>query len=199
MKMPPATRDSGVEDSPLVEVMDHLGRVLAAVPATEVRRQQLCHRSVAILLFDEAGRLFLRKRQSRRGQGPERWDVPARSPVFSGESLLDAATRALEATLGIHSERLRQVRVMEPSLENGNEFLHIFTLVRPEGSPGHGQQPGQQNGNGHLNGQHDEAGGYFFGPEELGCLLRDFSELVSARFLLLAQTLKLTKRERRPW
>lgn len=164
--------------------MDQLGRVLAAMPLGEVRRQQLCHRSVVILLYDDTGRLFLRKRPAQRGKGPERWDVPVRSPVYSGESLQDAATRAMKTILGIHAERMRLMQAIVPSLENGNEFLHVFSLARPEGST--------------IQGQPGEADNYFFGPEELRCLLRDFSELVSARFLLLAQELKLTKRERRP-
>jgi isopentenyl-diphosphate delta-isomerase len=184
MKTPPATSLSSTEQEPLVEVMDLQGRLLAAMPLAEVRRQQLCHRSVVILLYDDAGRLFLRKRPALRGKGPERWDIPARSPVFLGEALQDAATRALEAILGIHAERMRLVQGIGPSLENGNEFLRVFSLARPEGSP--------------IQGQSGEAESYFFGPEELRCLLRDFSELVSARFLLLAQELKLTKRERRP-
>jgi isopentenyl-diphosphate delta-isomerase len=164
--------------------MDKTGRPLAAMPAAEVRRQLLCHRSVVILLYDEAGRLYLRKRPGLRSQGPERWDTPARSPVFRGESLQDAATRALESTLGQHAERMRLVQVMAPSLENGNEFLHVFSLARPEGGASQGNA--------------GEGESYFFGPEELRCLLRDFSELVSARFLLLAKELKLPKRERRP-
>lgn len=184
MKFVPATSASSTENSPLVEVMDRHSRVLAAMPVSEVRRQQLCHRSVLILLYDETGRLFLRKRPRLRGQGPERWDIPVRSPVLSGESLQDAATRALDATLGIHAERMRLVQVIPPSLENGNEFLHVFTLVRPEGSAQHNQQ--------------DEASGYFFGSEELGCLLRDFSELVTARFLMLAKAVQLTTLGRRP-
>ena len=75
-----------------MEVVDQLGRVLAAMPEAEVRRQQLCHRSVVILLYDEAGRLLLRKGANLRGQGPVRWDLPAHSPVFQGEALLDAAS-----------------------------------------------------------------------------------------------------------
>lgn len=183
MKTLPATSVSSADLGPLVEVMDGHGRPLAAMPMAEVRRQQLCHRSVVILLYDEAGRLFLRKRPSLRGQGPERWDIPARSPVFRGESLQDAATRALEATLGIHAERMRLEQALMPSLENGNEFLHVFSLARPEGGASQGNA--------------GEAESYFFGPEELRCLLRDFSELVSARFLMLAKELKLPKRERR--
>jgi len=184
MKTSSATSVSSTDQGPLVEVMDRHNRVLAAMPVSEVRRQQLCHRSVVILLHDEAGRLFLRKRPAARRQGPERWDLPVRSPVFRGEAVQDAATRALEQTLGIHAERMRLVQVLAPSLENGNEFLHVFALTRPEGGATQGQ-PG-------------ESDSYFFGHEELRCLLKDFSELVSARFHLLARTLKLPKRERRP-
>lgn len=184
MKKTSQTSASSAEDSPLVEVMDRNNRALAAMPAAEVRRQQLCHRSVVILLFDEAGRLFLRKRPRLRGQGPERWDLPVRSPAFSGESMQDAATRALEEVLGIHAERMRLVQVIPPSLENGNEHQHVFSLVRPEGSAQHDPQ--------------SESEGYYFGAEEMECLLRDFRELVAARFLLLAQALQLMSRRRRP-
>ncbi|MBA4358438.1 MAG: isopentenyl-diphosphate delta-isomerase, partial [Desulfovibrio sp.] len=87
-----------------MEVMDLQGRTLAALPMPEIRRQQLCHRSVVILLFDEHGRLFLRKRPRLRGQGAKRWDIPMRSPVYCGEAVQDAATRVLEAVLGIRAE-----------------------------------------------------------------------------------------------
>jgi isopentenyl-diphosphate delta-isomerase len=184
MKIHPATSASSTDQGPLVEVMDQHNRVLAAMPVAEVRRQQLCHRSIVVLLYDEAGRLFLRKRPGLGGQGPERWDTPVRSPVFRGEALQDAATRTLEATLGIHAERMRLVQAIAPSLENGNEFQHVFSLARSEDSASQGQL--------------DEADNYFFGPEELRCLLRDFSELVSARFILLAKELKLPRRESRP-
>jgi len=163
--------------------MDKHNHILCAMPALEVRRQQLCHRSVVVLLYDDAGRLYLRKRPGPRGQGPERWDLPVRTPVYMGESLQDAATRAVDSLLGIHAERMRLVETISPSLENGNEFLSVFYLSRPEGTV--------------LHALSEESESYFFGPEELRCLLRDFSELVSARFLLLAQVLKLQQRERR--
>jgi len=184
MKASPATSLSSTGQDLLVEVVDRLGRVLAAMPEAEVRRQQLCHRSVVILLYDEAGRLLLRKGLGLRGQGPLRWDLPVHSPVLRGDALLDAATRVLDATLGIHAERMRLVQAIAPSLENGNEFQHVFSLARPEG--------------GSTLGQLGEDDAYFFGPEELRCLLKDFSELVSARFLVLAKELKLPQREHRP-
>ncbi|MBU1230921.1 MAG: NUDIX domain-containing protein [Proteobacteria bacterium] len=184
MKFMPPTSTSSDEDSRLVEVMDRRCQILAAMPISEVYRQQLLHRSVVILLYDDAGRLLLCKRPGLRGLGPERWDLPVHSPVFSGESLQDAATRTLNASLGIHAERMRLVQILPPGLENANEFLHVFTLIRPEGSAQHSQQ--------------DESSSYYFSSEELGCLLKDFSDLVSARFLMLAKAIRLTTLARRP-
>ncbi|MDP2847919.1 MAG: NUDIX domain-containing protein [Humidesulfovibrio sp.] len=163
--------------APLVEVLDAARRVVAMLPATDVARQKLCHRTVAVLLFDEMGRLALRRRAASVSGRPSRWDVPVRGPVLAGEAVQDAATRSLKAELGIHAERLRPILELRPQPENNNEFLHVFSLTRPESvAPG---------------GQDREAGEYSFSAEELDCLMRDFRELVSTQFLVLAEAMSL--------
>lgn len=166
------------EETPvLIEVLDQSHRVVAVLPAKEAVRQRLSHRTVNILLFDGMGRLHLRRNISPVSGKPERWDAPLRGPVHVGESLQDAATRLLETELGIHSERMRPILELPALPENNNELLHVFSLTRPEIS---------------SNGDMDrETGEYCFTPEELDCLLRDFRELVSPRFLLLAEALSL--------
>jgi len=168
---------AALPSSPLVEILDASRRVVAVLPATEAVRQRLCHSTVVVLLFDELGCLALRRTQEASGGNPGRWDVPVRGPVLAGEAVHDAATRLLEAERGIHVERLRPVLELPAQPENNNEFLHVFSLTRPEPNV-HG-------------GQDREIGDYRFSAEELGCLLRDFRELVSPRFLLLADTLNL--------
>ncbi len=164
--------------APLVEVLDPARRAVAVLPATEVSRQKLMHRAVAVLVFDEPGRLFLRRSAASAGRTPGRWDVPTRGPVLAGESVQDAAVRTLEACLGIHSERLRPMFDLPATPENGNEFLHVFSLTRSENKAEDGTTSEQP----------DE---YGFSSEELGCLLRDFRELVAPRFLLLAEEVSL--------
>ncbi|GAB6125351.1 NUDIX domain-containing protein [Humidesulfovibrio idahonensis] len=161
----------------LVEVLDDARRVVAILPANEVARQKLRHRAIAILLFDDQGRLNLRRRESSVRRGTSRWDVPVRGPVLAGEAVLDAATRALKAELGIHAERLRPLLELQAQPENGNRFLHVFSLVRTEPAA-----PGAQDA---------ESGDYNFTTEELDCLLRDFRDLVSPPFLQLAEALSL--------
>jgi len=170
-------QDLSMPPPPLVEVLDPAHRVVAVVPVAEAVRQKLCHRTVAILIFDELGRLSLRKRNGAPESLPERWDVSVRSAVLAGEALQDAATRALETELGIHSERMRPLLELPAQPENSNEFLQVFTLHRSESSA--------------ESSQDRESGEYSFSPEELDCLLRDFRELVSPRFLLLAEAMSL--------
>lgn len=173
----------GDQAGPFVEVLDERGRAVAVMPVAEARRQLLRHRTVAILLYDEAGRLFLRRRDATKNHAAGRWDTSARGAAHCGESLQDAATRILEAGLGIHAERMRLVLELPAMPENGNEHLHVFALSRPELPLHSGAEP--------------EAGDYAFTPEELNCLLRDFRELVSPRFLLLAEAMSLKGQWRR--
>ena len=144
---------------------------------------------MAILIFDDQGRLSLRRNDNAGQPGHERWDVPVRGPVLAGESVQDAATRALKAALGIHAERLRPLLELEAQPENGNEFLHVFSLTRAEGQPS-AAPSGAILGWATDKAEH-EPGEYCFTTEELGCLMRDFRELVSPRFLLLAEALNL--------
>jgi len=162
---------------PLVEVLDHARRVVAVLPASDVSRQKLRHRAIAIMLFDDQGRINLRQRESLIRRGASRWDVPVRSPVLLGEAVHDAATRALKAELGIHAERLRPLLELPAHPENGNEFLQVFSIVRAEPP-----LPALQD---------RESGEYSFTIEELDCLLRDFRDLVAPQFLLLAEALSL--------
>ena len=168
----------------LVEVLDQSRRVVALLPVADVVRQKLCHRTVAILLFDEQGRLTLRRQGSPTTARPGHWDVPARGPVLAGESLQEAATRTLETVLGFHSERLRSVLELPAGPENNNEYLTVFSLTRSDQpvSLGEGRDPGD----------------YAFTAEELLCLLRDFRELVSPRFVQLAEAMSLKGLWRHP-
>lgn len=160
-----------------VEILDASRRVVAVLPVTDAVRQKLCHRVVVVLLFDDLGRLTLRRRLDTPGGRTGRWDVPVRGPVLAGEAILDAATRSLHAELDIHVERLRPVLELPAQPENNNEFLHVFSLTRTEPVV--------------YGGQDRESGEYRFSAEELSCLLRDFRELVSPRFLLLADAMNL--------
>lgn len=182
--MPPSDHKPHLPAPPLVEVLDQQRRVLALMSLAEAVRQKLRHRAVALLPYDAEGRLHLRRRTKGSGSRKSGWDVPVRGHVLAGESVQQAVARELESGMGLRAERLRPVLELPPLPENGNEQLHVFTLTRTEPAAGRGMDR--------------DADDYAFTPEELDCLLRDFRELVSPRFLQLAEALNLKGLLRRP-
>lgn len=174
MKSTPQTRIPDQADEPLVEVLDTRLRPVAVVPVSEARRQLLPHRSVAVLLSDDEDRVFLQRRAA--GRGKRLWDVSARGAVLAEEALAVAATRILEQSTGLHVERMRLVFEQPPCVENGNEYLHVFQCSRPLGGADHLEH------------------GQFYTADEALYLMREFRELVSPRFMLLADASGLFKR-----
>lgn len=78
-----------------LEEVDASDRVIGRHPRGEIHRLGLRHRSVHILLFDRAGRLFLQKRSMRKDVHPGYWDSSAAGHVDAGESYDTAAAREL--------------------------------------------------------------------------------------------------------
>ncbi len=174
MKITQQTRIPDQADEPLVEVLDPRLRPVAVVPVSEARRQLLPHRGVAVLLSDDEERVFLQRRAA--GRGKRLWDVSARGAVLAGEALSVAATRILEQATGLHVERMRLAFEQPPCVENGNEYLHVFQCARPVGG-GDTLEHGQ-----------------FYTADEVLYLMREFRELVSPRFMLLAEASGLFRR-----
>lgn len=160
----PLPRAGTVKDGQL-EVMDGSNRPVAVMPLNAVSRQRLLHRSVAVLLFSPENKLYLQRRRSRKAALPGRWDFSASTPVFFGESTLDAALRALEQQLGVQTDHLRLVNSLPPMDDADPCFLSVFTLGRtrlvPEPNP------------------RELEGGFFYNAEELACLVREFQELLA--------------------
>lgn len=84
-----------------MDVVDEADRVVGRVPRGEIRRANLRHRSVFILVFDRRGRLLVHRRTPLKDVYPGLWDVAVGGVVASGESYADAARRELQEELGI--------------------------------------------------------------------------------------------------
>ncbi len=162
---------SETKEQSLVEVMDRNNRPLASLPLGEVHRQRLAHRTALVLLFNQDNKLYLQKRSRSKRIYPGRWDVSARVHVLSGEATLDAAIRALKEELGLHLERLRLIRDIPPGPEAGTGWTSVFSTGRVPQTP----KP-----------KPDEVEeGYYYGGDELTCLVREFRELMTPGLLHL--------------
>ncbi|MEP6822650.1 MAG: 16S rRNA (adenine(1518)-N(6)/adenine(1519)-N(6))-dimethyltransferase RsmA, partial [Chthoniobacterales bacterium] len=89
-------------------VVDAADRVIGAAPRSTVHGNNLLHRAVHILLFNDAGEVFLQKRSLLKDRHPGVWDSSAAGHVDAGEEYDDAAERDLKEELGVQS-RLERV------------------------------------------------------------------------------------------
>ena len=84
----------------LLDVVDENDVVIETRTRGEIHRLGLMHRSVHVLVFNEAGHLFIQKRSMNKDESPGKWDCSAAGHVDSGEEYADCAVRELEEELG---------------------------------------------------------------------------------------------------
>ncbi|MBI2984835.1 MAG: NUDIX domain-containing protein [Candidatus Kerfeldbacteria bacterium] len=85
-------------EKPLVVIGEAIPRTRSG---SQVHAQHLLHRAVHILIFDQAGRVFLRQRAGDKELSPGRWSSSVGQHVFAGQSPEPAATEALKDFLGL--------------------------------------------------------------------------------------------------
>jgi len=76
------------------------------VPRTVMRRDNLVHGVVAVLVRDSDGRVFLHRRTDSKDVFPGAHDAFAAGCIQFGETPLEAATREVGEELGVHGVEL---------------------------------------------------------------------------------------------
>lgn len=90
----------------IVQIVDEENTEIAAVSRRIMREQQLIHRACYILVFNQAGDLFVQKRTKTKDVYPGYYDVAAGGVVLVGESYEESAERELAEELGIEGVKL---------------------------------------------------------------------------------------------
>ena len=85
----------------LVDVVDEEGRTVGVVSRQEMRARRLPHRSAYVLVFNEAGELFVHLRVPTKDVYPGHWDVAIGGVLVAGERFDDGACREAEEELGV--------------------------------------------------------------------------------------------------
>jgi len=96
----------------LVDVVDACDRVLARVPRWRMRRDNLRHRAVYILVFNAAGEILIHQRTPTKDVFPGYWDVCVGGVLQAGESYDEAARRELAEEIGVTDAPLHAVSAM---------------------------------------------------------------------------------------
>jgi isopentenyldiphosphate isomerase len=84
----------------LVDVVDAGDRVLRQVSRAEMRRANLLHRAVYVLVRNSRGELFVHQRTTSKDVYPGYWDVTVGGVVAAGEDYDTAARRELAEEIG---------------------------------------------------------------------------------------------------
>jgi isopentenyldiphosphate isomerase len=90
--------DTGGE---LVDVVDAEDRVVGRATRTDVRRANLRHRSVYVLVFNRGGELFVHRRTPTKDVYPGHLDVAIGGVPLAGEDYEAAARRELGEEIGV--------------------------------------------------------------------------------------------------
>ncbi len=112
-------------ENELFPVVDKMDRILRQAARSEVHGDNLCHRAVHILIFNEKGELYLQQRSRCKDRHPLLWDSSAAGHVMAGESYDEAAKRELHEELGINVP-LKKVLKLSASPQTGQEFIWLY-------------------------------------------------------------------------
>ena len=85
----------------LVDVVNDEGRTLRIVTRREMRTQRLPHRCTYVLVFNQAGDLFVHLRTAGKDVNPSQWDACIGGVVSAGESFTDGVRREVAEELGV--------------------------------------------------------------------------------------------------
>lgn len=94
----------GLAGEELVDQLDEMGQIIGAVTRAEMREQNLLHRSVFVVIRNDADELLVHRRASWKDLWPDAWDIAVSGVVGAGEAWELAAARELAEELGISAE-----------------------------------------------------------------------------------------------
>lgn len=163
-----------LSDDPLVEVIDKDNRPLAVLPKHVVHRQLLMHRSVQIVVTGDDRRIYLQKRNKNKRLFPGRWDISARTHPRAGESTYDAGLRALREELEVEVDHLILLKELPASPETGFEHVTLYAAPKNAGPVAPNSDEVEE--------------GYYYSPEEVTCLIKEFRELLTPNLVILWET-----------
>lgn len=115
------------------DVVNERDEVVGRERRAVVHARGLWHRAVHILVFNQAGQVFLQKRSMIKDTAPGCWDSSCSGHVDAGEDYDVAAVRELREELGLNvSASLERIFREQARRETGWEFVWVYRL-RHEG------------------------------------------------------------------
>jgi 16S rRNA (adenine1518-N6/adenine1519-N6)-dimethyltransferase len=121
----PDTRLTKTERFPMVDKND---RILGYAGRSQVHGNNLLHRAVHILIFNEAGDVYLQQRSRWKDRHPLKWDSSAAGHVGAAESYDETAQRELKEELSV-SVPLQKISKLPAAQRTDHEFIWLYRGV----------------------------------------------------------------------
>jgi len=125
---PPAQPDTRVTKDERFPIVDKNDRILGYANRSEVHGNNLRHRAVHILIFNQTGDVYLQQRSRWKDRHPLKWDSSAAGHVAAGESYDETARRELKEELGV-SVALQKIAKIPASQKTDQEFVWLYRGV----------------------------------------------------------------------
>ena len=103
-------------------VVDEDDRIRGYASRAEVHGNNLRHRAVHILIFNQTGDVYLQQRSRRKDRHPLKWDSSAAGHVTVGEIYDETARRELKEELGVEVP-LERIFMLSASPRTDHEFI----------------------------------------------------------------------------
>jgi 16S rRNA (adenine1518-N6/adenine1519-N6)-dimethyltransferase len=128
---PPAREEMDSTAKERFPVVDKNDRIFGYASRAEVHGNNLRHRAVHILIFNETGDVYLQRRSRWKDRHPLKWDSSAAGHVTAGENYDETARRELKEELGVDVP-LERIFKLNASSRTDNEFIWSYRGVSLE-------------------------------------------------------------------
>jgi 16S rRNA (adenine1518-N6/adenine1519-N6)-dimethyltransferase len=122
---PPSHADATAMGNEGFPVVDKNDRILRYAKRSDVHGNNLRHRAVHILVFNQADEVYLQQRSRTKDRHPLKWDSSAAGHVSGTERYDAAAKREVEEELGINIP-LKKILKLPASERTDHEFIWVY-------------------------------------------------------------------------
>jgi isopentenyldiphosphate isomerase len=112
-----------------VAIIDDTGAVVGSAPRSVMRRDNLPHLVVAVLVRDPAGRIYVHRRTDSKDVFPGMHDCFAAGCLQAGEEVEAAALREVAEELGVVGAALRPLSVQRYADAATRHVCHAFEVT----------------------------------------------------------------------